>query len=68
MIPEGRSIFPNLTVTENLLMYTYRRSGLEGSPLEERAIDRFPVLGGRRSSWPARCPAASSGCSPWPGP
>ncbi|HEY6623560.1 MAG TPA: ATP-binding cassette domain-containing protein [Acidimicrobiales bacterium] len=48
MIPEGRSIFPNLTVTENLLMYTFRRSGLKSSLVEERAIERFPVLGGRR--------------------
>ena len=48
MIPEGRSIFPNLTVTENLLMYTFRRSGLKSSWVEERAFDRFPVLGGRR--------------------
>jgi branched-chain amino acid transport system ATP-binding protein len=48
MIPEGRSIFPNLTVTENLLMYTFRRSGLKSAWVEERAFERFPVLGGRR--------------------
>jgi branched-chain amino acid transport system ATP-binding protein len=48
MIPEGRSIFPNLTVTENLLMYTFRRPGLKASWVEERAIERFPALGGRR--------------------
>jgi branched-chain amino acid transport system ATP-binding protein len=48
MIPEGRSIFPNLTVAENLLMYTYRRSGLTSSVIEARAIERFPVLGQRR--------------------
>jgi branched-chain amino acid transport system ATP-binding protein len=48
MIPEGRSIFPNLTVTENLLMYTFRRSGLKAASVEERAFERFPVLGGRR--------------------
>jgi branched-chain amino acid transport system ATP-binding protein len=48
MIPEGRSIFPNLTVTENLLMYTFRRPGLKSSWIQERAIERFPVLGRRR--------------------
>ena len=48
LIPEGRSIFPNLTVSENLLMYTFRRSGLKSAWVEERAIERFPVLGGRR--------------------
>jgi branched-chain amino acid transport system ATP-binding protein len=45
MIPEGRSIFPNLTVRENLLMYTFRRPGLKASWIEERAFERFPVLG-----------------------
>jgi branched-chain amino acid transport system ATP-binding protein len=48
MIPEGRSIFPNLTVSENLLMYTHRRSGLKSAWVEERAFERFPVLAGRR--------------------
>ena len=47
MIPEGRSIFPNLTVRENLLMYTYRRQGLKASSIEEKAFERFPVLGVR---------------------
>jgi ABC-type branched-subunit amino acid transport system ATPase component len=48
MIPEGRSIFPNLTVSENLLMYTFRRPGLKSAWVEERAVERFPVLGSRR--------------------
>jgi ABC-type branched-subunit amino acid transport system ATPase component len=48
MIPEGRSIFPNLTVSENLLMYTFRRAGLKSSRVEERAFERFPALAGRR--------------------
>ena len=48
MIPEGRSIFPNLTVSENLLMYTFRRSGLKTAWVEERAFERFPALTNRR--------------------
>jgi ABC-type branched-subunit amino acid transport system ATPase component len=48
MIPEGRSIFPNLTVSENLLMYTFRRPGLKSAWVEERAFERFPVLTNRR--------------------
>jgi branched-chain amino acid transport system ATP-binding protein len=48
MIPEGRSIFPNLTVFENLLMYTHRHSGLKSAWVEERAFERFPVLRERR--------------------
>jgi branched-chain amino acid transport system ATP-binding protein len=47
-IPEARSIFPNLTVAENLLMCTFRRRGLSRSDVEEKAIARFPSLGGRR--------------------
>ncbi len=48
MIPEGRSIFPNLTVSENLLMYTFRQTGLKSARIEEHAFARFPVLAGRR--------------------
>ncbi|HVB92042.1 MAG TPA: ATP-binding cassette domain-containing protein [Acidimicrobiales bacterium] len=48
MIPEGRATFPNLTVSENLLMHTFRRRGLKSARVEEQAIARFPVLGNRR--------------------
>jgi ABC-type branched-subunit amino acid transport system ATPase component len=48
MIPEGRSIFPNLTVSENLLMYTFRQSGLKSAQVEEHAFARFPALADRR--------------------
>lgn len=46
-IPEGRGIFPNLTVTENLRMYTYS-SELSLSDIQDRAFARFPRLGERR--------------------
>jgi branched-chain amino acid transport system ATP-binding protein len=46
-IPEGRGIFPNLTVAENLRMWTYR-GGLKRAEVEEIAYERFPVLKGRR--------------------
>jgi ABC-type branched-subunit amino acid transport system ATPase component len=45
-IPEGRGIFPNLTLTENLRMATY--TGPHMSELEERAFTRFPRLRDRR--------------------
>jgi len=48
MIPEGRSIFPNLTVSENLLMYTFRQAGLKSAKVEEQAFERFPALANRR--------------------
>jgi branched-chain amino acid transport system ATP-binding protein len=47
-IPEGRSIFPNLTVAENLLMYTFRGKAVKIGDLEEKSYARFPVLGQRR--------------------
>lgn len=46
LVPEGRGVFPNLTVTENLRMATYA-----GTPLRdvlERAFTRFPRLAERR--------------------
>jgi branched-chain amino acid transport system ATP-binding protein len=48
MIPEGRSIFPNLSVAENLLMYTFRQSGMKSRQVEEQAFARFPALADRR--------------------
>jgi ABC-type branched-subunit amino acid transport system ATPase component len=45
-IPEGRGIFPNLTVLENLRTMTY--SGVSLATIEERAYTRFPRLKERR--------------------
>lgn len=45
-IPEGRGVFPNLTVRENLLMATYM--GRRLSDIEERTYGRFPRLAERR--------------------
>jgi len=46
-IPEGRGIFPNLTVRENLLMATF--AGHKLSDIEESTYSRFPRLGERRT-------------------
>jgi branched-chain amino acid transport system ATP-binding protein len=46
-IPEGRGIFPNLTVTENLKMMAYR-GGIRSDDIEGQAYERFPMLGRRR--------------------
>jgi branched-chain amino acid transport system ATP-binding protein len=45
-IPEGRGIFANLSVRENLKMATY--SGPDLSTIEERAYAQFPRLKDRR--------------------
>jgi branched-chain amino acid transport system ATP-binding protein len=47
LIPEGRGIFPNLTVRENILMDTYA-GGRSATELEEVVFDRFPLLQDRR--------------------
>ncbi len=45
-IPEGRGVFPNLTVAENLLMMTHR--GRSRREVESIAYDAFPRLAERR--------------------
>ena len=46
-IPEGRGIFPNLTVRENLRIWTYS-GGVSASEVEERTFGAFPRLKDRR--------------------
>ncbi len=46
LIPEGRGIFPNLTVTENLRMATF--TGNSFASVQDRAYELFPRLGERR--------------------
>ena len=45
-IPEGRGIFPNLTVLENLRTMTY--TGISLNDIEEAAFSRFPRIADRR--------------------
>jgi branched-chain amino acid transport system ATP-binding protein len=47
LVPEGRGVFPNLTVRENLRMATH--TGRKLAAVEGAAYDRFPRLGQRRS-------------------
>jgi branched-chain amino acid transport system ATP-binding protein len=46
LIPEGRGVFPNLTVQENLWVMTH--NGSSRRAIEDRAFGRFPQLAGRR--------------------
>jgi branched-chain amino acid transport system ATP-binding protein len=46
VVPEGRGIFPNLTVLENLRMATFTGTSL--SEVQERSFARFPRLAERR--------------------
>jgi branched-chain amino acid transport system ATP-binding protein len=45
-LPDGRGIFPNLTVAENLRLMTF--GGSSRAVVEERAFARFPRLAERR--------------------
>ena len=46
-IPEGRGVFPNLTVRENLRVFTHSATA-SLAEVEERAFETFPRLGERR--------------------
>jgi branched-chain amino acid transport system ATP-binding protein len=46
LIPEGRGVFPNLTVEENLRMIGHLR--VKPAEIEERAFAQFPNLANRR--------------------
>jgi branched-chain amino acid transport system ATP-binding protein len=52
-VPEGRGVFPNLTVADNLRMWTYR-PGVTRSQVEEQAFARFPRLKERRKQLAGR--------------
>ena len=50
LVPEGRHIFPNLTVRENLLMAAIRRPAARDPWTFERVLDFFPRLSERLSN------------------
>ena len=66
MVPEDRGVFTRMTITENLQMGAHIRND---KPEIAADLDKvFTIFRASRSagtSWPARCPAASSRCSPW---
>ena len=48
MVPEGRKLFPSLTVEENLLIGAYGRTG-SGRWILKTLYELFPILGERRN-------------------
>jgi branched-chain amino acid transport system ATP-binding protein len=48
-IPEGRGIFPGLSVLDNLRMAVGQERRQDRAGAIDRAIERFPVLGNRRT-------------------
>lgn len=47
-VPEGRKIFPNMTVVENLDLGSYRRAATRRAQNRERVFSTFPRLAERR--------------------
>ena len=64
-VPEGRMIFPLLTVMENLDLGAYLRNDKDGINEDvDRVFRIFPVLRERRKQHGGHSPAANSRC--WP--
>jgi branched-chain amino acid transport system ATP-binding protein len=53
-IPERRGTFPNLTVRENVQMFTHKSRRLKTAEVEERTYEVFPVLGERSNQLAGR--------------
>jgi len=49
LVPEGRQVFPELSVTDNLLLGAYPRAAREAAAGIERMLARFPLLRARRA-------------------
>ena len=50
-VPEGRQLFPRMSVEENLRMGGFRRSDADVARSFERVYQIFPILGERRRQW-----------------
>ena len=68
LCPEGRRVFQQMSVRENLEMGGYTRQASEIAPALEQVFELFPRLKERSVRLPARSPAANSRCSPWDAP
>jgi branched-chain amino acid transport system ATP-binding protein len=61
MVPEGRRVFPLMSVKDNLLMGAFTRSDKAGiAETLDHVLTRFPRLKERFTSRPARFRAANS--------
>jgi branched-chain amino acid transport system ATP-binding protein len=48
LVPEGRQVFPELSVTDNLQLGAYARTSVAEAQMIESLLDRFPALKARR--------------------
>src|SRR5262249_51385291 len=49
LVPEGRQVFPELSVVDNLLLGAYARSARDAADGIERMLARFPLLRARQA-------------------
>ena len=64
MVPEGRRVFPDLSVARNLQVGAWTQQDDDGwfEQQRDQVFDYFPRLRERERSSPGRCPAVSSRC------
>ena len=48
LVPEGRQVFPELSVADNIALGGFARPDFEAGREIQRMLDRFPALGARR--------------------
>jgi branched-chain amino acid transport system ATP-binding protein len=61
MVPEGRRVFPLMSVKDNLLMGAFTRTDKQGIAADAgQRLTRFPRLKERFTSRPAHCQVASN--------
>jgi ABC-type branched-subunit amino acid transport system ATPase component/ABC-type branched-subunit amino acid transport system permease subunit len=48
LVPEGRQVFPELSVIDNIRLGAYVRSAPDSEAVSEQLLDRFPLLKSRR--------------------
>jgi branched-chain amino acid transport system ATP-binding protein len=65
LVPEGRQVFPTLTVRENLVATAANRLGRANPGRWTRVYDLFPRLGERAGQMAGTLSGASSRCWPW---
>ena len=69
MVPEGRRVFSNLTVAENLKIGAYlRKDEAAYAPTWNTSTAFSPACASAPGRWLARSPAANSRCWPWAAP
>ena len=49
LVPEGRQVFPELSVIDNIRLGAYARAASDEEAMSERLLDRFPKLKPRRN-------------------